>query len=105
MTQKRDNCVNTAYGHEASKEYDDRRFSTPLESETRKCVLFWRNASYSTGVGLAIVAFQSFRSLSINPQISILEALYTGLPVITTKIESNEELIKDGQTELLYSAE
>ena len=49
----------------------------------------------------ALFVVHPFRSLSVNPQISILETLYAGVPVIATKIESNEELIKDAQNGLL----
>lgn len=62
---------------------------------------------YVSGVSLAtflhraLFVVQPFRSLSVNPQMSILETLYAGVPVIATKIESNEELIKDGQNGFL----
>jgi glycosyltransferase involved in cell wall biosynthesis len=62
---------------------------------------------YKNGVTLAkllrdaLFVVQPFRKLSINPQMSILETLYAGVPIITTNIESNAELVKHGQTGLL----
>ena len=62
---------------------------------------------YPEGISLAtllenaLFVVQPFRTLSINPQYSILETLYSGIPVISTTIESNEELIKDQRTGLL----
>lgn len=62
---------------------------------------------YKEGVTLpgllenALFVVQPFRSLSLNPQMSILESLYAGVPVIATKVESNEELIKDAENGLL----
>lgn len=62
---------------------------------------------YGNGVSLdsllneALFVVQPFRSLSLNPQMSILETLYAGVPVIATKIESNEEVVKDTENGLL----
>ena len=53
----------------------------------------------------ALFVVQPFRSLSINPQMSILETLYSGVPVIATGIESNEELIESGDTGLVIPPE
>ena len=52
----------------------------------------------------ALFVVQPFRSLSINPQMSILETLYAGLPIITTDIESNNETVIDGKTGLLINS-
>jgi glycosyltransferase involved in cell wall biosynthesis len=78
-----------------------------IELESRVSNIDVHIYPYKEGVSLASLlqkAFfvvQPFRSLSINPQMSILETLYAGVPVIATKIESNEELIEDGQTGFL----
>jgi len=39
-----------------------------------------------------------FRSLTMNPQFAVLETLSAGVPLITTSVESNVELIQDGET-------
>lgn len=39
-----------------------------------------------------------FRSLTMNPQFAVLETLSAGVPLITTPVESNAELIEDGET-------
>jgi len=55
---------------------------------------------YAEGVSLtsllhdARFAVQPFRSLSINPQMSVLETLCAGVPVIATAIESNDEVVR-----------
>ena len=49
----------------------------------------------------AMFVVQPFRRLTINPQLSILESLYAGLPVIATDVESNRELVRHEQTGLL----
>jgi len=78
-----------------------------IELESRVSSIDVHIYPYKEGVSLASLlqkAFfvvQPFRSLSINPQMSILETLYAGVPVIATRIESNEELIEDGQTGFL----
>jgi len=36
-----------------------------------------------------------FRKLSMNPQLTVLETLFTGAPLVTTPVESNRELIED----------
>jgi len=62
---------------------------------------------YEKGVSIknllrsAIFAVHPFRSLSMNPQMAILETLYAGVPVITTRVESNDELIHEGDTGLV----
>jgi glycosyltransferase involved in cell wall biosynthesis len=64
---------------------------------------------YANGITLsrlldeALFVIQPFRRLSINPQMSILETLYAGVPVIATEIESNHEVVQDGQTGLLIA--
>lgn len=78
-----------------------------LELEKRVANIDVHIYPYDSGVTLeklleqALLVVQPFRKLSINPQMSILETLYAGVPVITTRIESNAELIEDGQTGLL----
>lgn len=42
-----------------------------------------------------------YRKLSINPQISILETLLAGVPVVASNVESNNEVIQDGLTGLI----
>ncbi|UCD51490.1 MAG: glycosyltransferase family 4 protein [Phycisphaerales bacterium] len=55
---------------------------------------------YGEGVSLdsllrdARFVVQPFRSLSINPQMSIIETLYAGVPVIAPAIESNDEVVR-----------
>lgn len=44
-----------------------------------------------------------FRNLSINPQFAVLESMASKTPVITTNIESNQEIIRDGENGLLIS--
>ncbi|HKZ02401.1 MAG TPA: glycosyltransferase family 4 protein [Pyrinomonadaceae bacterium] len=62
---------------------------------------------YGNGVSLAGLfrnarfVVQPFRSLSVNPQMSILETLYAGIPVIATAVESNDEVIRHEQNGLL----
>jgi glycosyltransferase involved in cell wall biosynthesis len=62
---------------------------------------------YKNGVSLAGLlrrsrfVIQPFRHLSVNPQISILETLYAGVPVITTSIESNSEVVHHERNGLL----
>ncbi|MBA7482385.1 D-inositol-3-phosphate glycosyltransferase [subsurface metagenome] len=62
---------------------------------------------YKPGMSLAnllhnaLFVVQPFRSLSLNPQMSILETLYAGVPVIATRVESNEELVMEGKNGLL----
>jgi len=78
-----------------------------LELESRVTNIDVHIYPYKEGVSLtsllqkAFFVVQPFRSLSINPQMSILETLYAGVPVIATKIESNEEVIEDRQTGFL----
>ncbi len=78
-----------------------------LELEKRIANIDVHIYPYKKGINLvkllqnALFVVQPFRSLSINPQISIMETLYAGVPVIATRIESNEELIKENQTGLL----
>jgi glycosyltransferase involved in cell wall biosynthesis len=62
---------------------------------------------YVEGISLArlfseaLFVVQPFRQLSINPQTSILETLYAGVPVIATDIESNREVIQQERNGLL----
>lgn len=39
-----------------------------------------------------------FRSLTMNPQFAVLETLSAGIPLVTTAVESNSELVKDHET-------
>lgn len=62
---------------------------------------------YGGGISLArllseaLFVVQPFRQLSINPQTSILETLYAGVPVIATDIESNREVVQQERNGLL----
>lgn len=62
---------------------------------------------YDNGVSLADLlgkarfVVQPFRSLSINPQVSLLEALCAGVPVIATAVESNPEVVHHEENGLL----
>lgn len=62
---------------------------------------------YCNGVSLAgllsdaLFVVQPFRQLSVNPQMCILETLYAGVPVITTEIESNPEVVHHEENGLL----
>jgi glycosyltransferase involved in cell wall biosynthesis len=49
----------------------------------------------------SLLVVQPFRSLRINPQISMIETLYAGVPVITTDVESNRELVRNEKTGLI----
>jgi glycosyltransferase involved in cell wall biosynthesis len=66
---------------------------------------------YTTGISLAsllqgaLFVVQPFRSLSVNPQMSILETLYAGVPIIATNTESNAELVQEGKNGLLIPPE
>ncbi|MDQ1317407.1 MAG: hypothetical protein QG588_1059 [Candidatus Poribacteria bacterium] len=44
-----------------------------------------------------------FRQLSINPQFAVLETLACGTPLITTPIESNQEIITDNKNGIFIS--
>ena len=49
----------------------------------------------------ALFVVAPFRHLSINPQMSILETLYAGVPLIASDVESNREVVVEGVTGLL----
>ena len=49
----------------------------------------------------SLFVVQPFRSLQINPQLSTVETLYAGVPVVTTDVDSNGELVQHEQTGLL----
>ncbi len=62
---------------------------------------------YKDGLGLAdlvcsasIVALP-FRSLTMNPQMAVLESAAAGIPVVTTDIGSNREVVEHGRSGLL----
>jgi len=82
-----------------------------LELETTEANIDVHIYPYNNGTTLesllqnALFVVQPFRQLSINPQMSILETLYSGVPVIASGIESNEELIISGETGLLIPPE
>ncbi len=65
---------------------------------------------YEAGMSLArlmneaLLVVLPFRRLSIDPQFSIAESLAAGVPVVTTRVQSNPELIEDGQTGVLIEA-
>jgi glycosyltransferase involved in cell wall biosynthesis len=52
-------------------------------------------------LGRAHFAIGPFRRLTINPQIALLETLHAGVPVITTAIESNAEVVQHEENGLL----
>lgn len=62
---------------------------------------------YKNGVTLesllreTLLVIAPYRRLSINPQISILETLLAGVPVIASNVESNNEIIQNGITGLI----
>ena len=66
---------------------------------------------YENGISLsallarALFVVQPFRQLSINPQLSILESLYAGVPVIATAVESNGEVVCHEESGLLIPPE
>jgi len=51
----------------------------------------------------AKIAVLPFRKLSINPQLAILETLSIGTPLITSNIESNNEIVQNRKTGILIS--
>jgi glycosyltransferase involved in cell wall biosynthesis len=59
---------------------------------------------YPPGISLAMLINESlvvvlpFRSLTINPQFAIAESLKAGVPVVTTRLQSNPELVQDWET-------
>ncbi len=59
---------------------------------------------YRNGVTIAKLLASStcvvmpFRKLSLNPQMALLETLWAGKALVTTRIESNEELVDDQQS-------
>lgn len=62
---------------------------------------------YPPGISLsglmarACCIFLPFRSLSIDPQMAVVESLAYGVPVITTNIQSNPEYVRHGVNGLL----
>ena len=63
---------------------------------------------YKNGIRLekllrsAICVLLPMRSLSIHPQFAILETMQAGVPLVTTNIESNNEVIKSGINGILF---
>jgi glycosyltransferase involved in cell wall biosynthesis len=64
---------------------------------------------YPEGINLADLIGEShcvllpFRELSINPQFAVIESMLAGKPVITTSIDSNNELIEHGVNGYLFN--
>lgn len=86
-----------------------------LESQIIECSREYPNIKvhifpYSEGVTLdellkaASCVLMPLRRLSLNPLMSILETLSAGVPVVTTDIEGNGELIQSGVNGLLVPA-
>ena len=61
------------------------------------------NVTIADLVAWAAVVVLPFRKLSINPQFAVLETLASGVPLITTPVESNKEIIEHRQTGILAS--
>ena len=57
--------------------------------------------SLSALLGGTLLTVQPFRRLTINPQMSILETLYAGIPVVATAVESNPEVVDHEENGLL----
>lgn len=59
---------------------------------------------YSDGVSLPLLMAEStlvvlpFRKLTVDPQLSTAESLAAGVPVVTSDVRSNVELVEDGVT-------
>ncbi len=49
----------------------------------------------------SLMTIMPFRKLSMNPQMAILESLYAGVPVITTPIGSNPDVVLDDVSGLI----
>ncbi|SMC43441.1 Glycosyl transferases group 1 [Desulfocicer vacuolatum DSM 3385] len=49
----------------------------------------------------SLLVIAPYRKLSINPQISILESLFAGVPVVASNVESNNEVIQHGITGII----
>ena len=64
---------------------------------------------YRNGVSLeglfreSICAIMPFRTLSLHPQLSLIETMYAGVLLITSDLEANLELIENKKTGLLIS--
>ena len=54
-------------------------------------------------LGESLIAVLPFKNLSTNPQLAVLETMQAGVPLFTTNIEANSDLIKHFQTGFLYS--
>lgn len=65
---------------------------------------------YEQGISLAQLMHESlvivlpFRSLSMNPQLAVVESLHCGVPVITSNVDSNCEVITPGRNGVLIPA-
>ncbi|MCA9423234.1 MAG: glycosyltransferase family 4 protein, partial [Nitrospira sp.] len=65
---------------------------------------------YSDGVTLqellnrSLFVLAPFRYLSMNPQMAILETLYAGVPVVASDVESNSELVVNGETGIVFAS-
>ena len=88
-------------------------FAVRPGSEYQNCIInlaseydnvFAYIAPYKEGISLDTLLQESlfcvfpYRHLTINPQVSILETLLAGVPVIISDVESNYELIQNGLT-------
>ncbi|MGD0995700.1 MAG: glycosyltransferase family 4 protein [Candidatus Bathyarchaeia archaeon] len=55
----------------------------------------YKERSFSDLMSSASCVLLPFRELSINPQFAVLETLLSGIPLVTTDVESNKELVSD----------
>lgn len=56
---------------------------------------------FPTLLGMARFCVFPFRSLTISPQMAILETMHAGRAVVVSDIESNPEVVQDGRTGLV----
>lgn len=64
-----------------------------------------RGQSLADLVGESLCIALPFRSLSMNPQLAVIESLAAGVPVITTDVASNREFVFPGVTGTLIPAD
>ncbi|MCK4722189.1 MAG: glycosyltransferase family 4 protein, partial [Dehalococcoidia bacterium] len=85
-------------------EYEERFRELDLEHDNIKLYVFpYDGFDIADLVAAASLVVLPFKRLSINPQLALLETLATGTPVITTPIESNEEVVISGETGILVA--
>jgi len=84
-------------------EYEDAlfRLSRTIQNVAVHIYPYRNGVSLAGLLGEALFVVQPFRRLSVNPQMCILETLYAGVPVITTEIESNPEVVHHEENGLL----